>query len=202
MDRGRDRKTFKSIISNTMKELIKRLLVSVGLRHPAKGVKVSQARKAEVLLAHITSAMTDFIETGTYQGGMVEALRPHFKEIYSIEFNDDLYHFNDQKFRDDKNVHLYHGDSAKEIQKILKLITKPALFWLDAHGSGEITFQNSPIEAELIAIFNHSVRGHVIVIDDARHFSHHNIRAMHRLARSHNYRTVIEEGLFRLIPNR
>ena len=185
-----------------MKESIKRLLVSVGLRHPAKGVKVSQARKAEVLLAHTTSAVTDFVETGTYQGGMIEALRPHFKEIYSIELDDDLYHLNNKKFLDDKSVHLYHGDSAKEIRKILKLITKPALFWLDAHEPGEITFQNSPVEAELTAIFNHPVRGHVIVIDDARHFSRRHIRAVLRLARSHNYRTVIEEGLFRLIPNR
>jgi hypothetical protein len=31
-----------------------------------------------------------FVETGTYLGDMVEAVRPHFKKIYSIELSEEL----------------------------------------------------------------------------------------------------------------
>jgi hypothetical protein len=47
------------------------------------------------------------------------------------------------------------------------------LFWLDGHYSGGITAKgplDTPIVKELDSILNHSVTGHVILIDDARCF--------------------------------
>lgn len=144
--------------------------------------------------------MTTFIETGTSTGWMIEAMKRHFNDIYSIEFDDTLYKEADKKFMNDANVHIYHGDSAVQIHAILAQVTNPSLFWLDAHGTGNITFQNAPIEAELKAIFAHSVKGHIIVIDDARHFSLRDIRRIRRIAYRNNHSFLIEEGLFRLAP--
>lgn len=183
-----------------MKQLIKRTLLSVGLWNPAKGVKVSQEKKAEVLRRHLAPSMSDFVETGTHQGGMIEALGPYVKNIFSVEFDQELYQRAVERFRNDKNVYLYHGDSAKEIHLILNRIIKPALFWLDAHDAGDITFKNSPVLAEILAILNHPVRGHVVVIDDARHFRLRDIWAIRRIAHTYNYRLVIDDGLFRLLP--
>lgn len=48
-----------------------------------------------------------------------------------------------------------------------------ALFWLDGHYSGGHTArgkQDTPIRQELRIIFGHRIKGHVILIDDARLF--------------------------------
>lgn len=59
------------------------------------------------------------------------------------------------------------------LKVILRKITKPTLFWLDAHYSGDGTARgtkDTPIAKELQSIFDHSVKNHVILIDDARDF--------------------------------
>lgn len=183
-----------------MKKTIKKFLIRIGLRHPAKGIKISGERKVEILLSYRSPEITTLVETGTQFGTMIEACKNHFKEIYSVELDDNLYTTAVQRFQGEKNIHLYHGDSAQEMPNILSHISSPALFWLDAHGGGQINFGNSPIEAELNAIFNHTTKGHIILIDDARHFTHKDIRSIKRIAYTNNYRCVIDEGLFRITP--
>lgn len=184
-----------------MKQLLKKFLVDVGLRHPAKRIKVSPERKAQVLLSYKSPNTDILVETGTEFGTMIDAVKTHFKEIHSVELNDDLFNRACKKFDGQKNIHLYHGDSAQEISKILQAITTPALFWLDAHGGDQITFENSPIQMELSAILHHPIQSHVILIDDARHFSRGDIKKIERMARVGGYRCVIDEGLFRLTPS-
>lgn len=181
-----------------MKTLIKKTLALIGLYHPSFGVKISQGRKAEILLSY-KAGKANFIETGTHQGGMIEAMKQHFENIYSVELDDKLYDEAAEKFKGEKNVHLYQGDSAVKIREILECVTTPSLFWLDAHGSGEITFTNSPIESELRMILA-SRQKHTIVIDDARHFNHNDIGKIKKMARQNNYRCVINDGLFHLLP--
>ena len=187
-------------MKSKIKNIIKKAMVFVGLRHPAKGVKVSQARKAEILLDYKTPAMNVLIETGTHQGGMITALKKHFKEVYSIELDREIYEAAISKFSNEENVHLRYGDSAKEIHKILVNIAEPALIWLDTHASGLIDFNNSPIEFELRAIFNHPVKNFIILVDDARLFSVSDIRKIKRMAGANNYRCVIDEGIFKITP--
>jgi len=183
-----------------MKRIIKNILILLGLYNPAKGVKINQECKAEVLLSYKELAMNTFIETGTFRGDMIEALKKYFKNIYSIELDKNLYDAAICRFNGENNVHLYCGDSAKEINNILKQITSTALIWLDAYTDGDINFKNSPIEAELRAIFNHLVKGHVVLIDDARHFNMSDIRKIKKMAKDNNYSFLIDEGLFRLTP--
>ncbi|MFH0846040.1 MAG: glycosyltransferase family 10 [Patescibacteria group bacterium] len=114
-----------------------------------------------------------FIETGTYKGKMVEAMEKMFKKIYSIELDISLYRKAVDKFKQNTNILILNGDSGEILPSILKEINEPCLFWLDGHYSGDITAKgnlNTPIFKELTAIFNHPIKNHVILIDDARCF--------------------------------
>ena len=114
-----------------------------------------------------------FIETGTYVGAMVSAVKKTFKKIISIEFDKNLAEMAKNNFRQDKNITILEGDSGKLMPEVLKSLGEPALFWLDGHYVGESTGKsdlNTPIMKELETIFNHPIKGHVVLIDDARLF--------------------------------
>lgn len=113
------------------------------------------------------------IETGTYFGDMVEAMRGVFHRIYSIEISMKLYLKARKRFRKAPNVELIHGDSATELGRIVQIVNEPALFWLDGHYSGGVTgigSMHTPILEELKHILSCQNEGHVIIIDDARCF--------------------------------
>ena len=115
-----------------------------------------------------------FIETGTYLGEMLDAVKYGFKNIYSIELSSELYEKTKRKFLKYKNIQVFNGDSAKVLSEILKHLYEPCVFWLDAHYSEGITVKGdkeTPILDELERIFSHPIEGHVILIDDARFFT-------------------------------
>ncbi|MFC1567282.1 hypothetical protein ACFL3R_00410 [Thermodesulfobacteriota bacterium] len=118
-----------------------------------------------------------FIETGTYLGEMVCAVKYSFIKIYSIELGSELYKRAEKKFSKHKHIAIYNGDSSIVLPEILKRINEPCLFWLDAHYSAGITDKGekeTPIMKELESIFSHPIEGHVILIDDARCFTGQN----------------------------
>lgn len=114
------------------------------------------------------------VETGTYLGEMVEAQKNYFNKIISIELSEKLYADAKQKFSNDGNVFIVHGDSGKIMPKVISTLNEPAIFWLDGHYSAGITAKGEkecPIFEELHAIFNGKKLKHVILIDDARLFN-------------------------------
>jgi hypothetical protein len=115
-----------------------------------------------------------FIETGTFAGEMIAALRGRFARIISIEL-DPVWHARAvERFRANPEVTLMFGDSGARLPEALASLSEPALFWLDAHYSGPMTARgarDSPIAQELAAIRAHPVRGHVVLIDDMRDFN-------------------------------
>ena len=114
-----------------------------------------------------------FVESGTYYGDTVEAVKPWFEHVYSIELSRDLYEGAKKRFRSDRNVHLICGDSGEHIGALVKDIHQPALFWLDGHYSGGETARgerDTPIYEELAHILKAPDLGHVILIDDAHCF--------------------------------
>jgi hypothetical protein len=116
--------------------------------------------------------LSTLVETGTYFGSMVEAMKRRFSRVYSIEFSEELYQKAKQRFADDANVTLLQGDSAVRLKEIVGELGVPALFWLDAHYSGGVTARadlDTPIVEEIRTILS-SVHEHVLVIDDARCF--------------------------------
>ena len=115
-----------------------------------------------------------FIETGTFRGMMVNAMKDLVDEIYSIETSPAFYQQAKRVFSGEKHITILQGDSGEMIGHLLSEINRPCLFWLDAHYSGGITARGdleTPIQRELYHIFKDSIRhDHVILIDDARSF--------------------------------
>ncbi|HEV8634531.1 MAG TPA: class I SAM-dependent methyltransferase [Chloroflexota bacterium] len=113
------------------------------------------------------------VETGTYMGDMVAAMLDQFDRIYSIELSEELHARARARFADEPRVTILQGDSARVLPELLKELGVPCLFWLDGHYSSGVTAlgdRETPVEQELRAILTHTVRGHVVLIDDARQF--------------------------------
>jgi hypothetical protein len=114
-----------------------------------------------------------FIESGTYQGEMIDAVLGHFDRIYSIELNPEWTAFARRRFARHSKVCILEGDSQRKIPELLSDIHEPALFWLDG-GYCCWEGQNGSLNrllVELQAILSHRVEDHIILIDDARGFT-------------------------------
>lgn len=110
------------------------------------------------------------VETGTYYGEMVAAMRRHFDQIYSVEFDHALAERARKKFSRERHIHIIEGDSQKAVPELLKSLTTPTLFWLDAgyYGWAGLQGNRQRLTSELEAILRHGVKGNVILMDDAR----------------------------------
>ena len=130
--------------------------------------------KEECVLSHAKRyGLRILVETGTFHGEMIETALGHFDIIYSIELDDALYAAAVKKFAGHKEVRLLHGDSGQMIGKVLAELKAPALFWLDAHYSGDGTAHGpleTPIIAEMKQVLDHPIKTHAVLIDDARFF--------------------------------
>jgi hypothetical protein len=111
------------------------------------------------------------VETGTYMGETAWALRREFDRIETIELEPTLARLARVRFKKVRNVHAQEGDSASVLPRILVVLTEPALFWLDAHPGTDRSARDAPIplRAELAAIGQHPVGGHVVLIDDLKY---------------------------------
>ena len=110
------------------------------------------------------------IETGTYYGEMISAVRNSFDRIYSVEFDPALAQRAVRKFARDSKIQILEGDSQQVLPALLKSLAHPALFWLDAgyYGWAGLESDKRRLSVELEAILRHPVKGHVILMDDAR----------------------------------
>jgi hypothetical protein len=109
------------------------------------------------------------VETGTYYGEMVAAMKNRFDHIYSIEFEPELAQRASRKFARYKHIRIFCGDSRVVMPQVLALLTGPALFWLDAgyYGWVGIRTNEQRLSAELEMILGHPHR-HIVLLDDAR----------------------------------
>lgn len=109
------------------------------------------------------------VETGTYYGEMVAAMRRHFERIYSIEFDAEMASRAQRKFARDPHIRISCGDSRVVMPEVLGLLDGAALFWLDAGYYGWVGKQGDKqrLSDELELILAHRFR-HVILLDDAR----------------------------------
>jgi hypothetical protein len=114
--------------------------------------------------------LTVFIEAGTFEGRMPEALQYQFNKIYSIELNIDHYLNAKEKFYKFENISVIKGESSEQLPVILAEINAPALIWLDTHAWLEKGLEEISILKELKAILC-SDQSHIILINDARLFN-------------------------------
>jgi hypothetical protein len=136
-----------------------------------------------------------FVETGTFRGDMVEAMKQRFDRLYSIATT--------------PHVEILFGDSGEKLKEIMPRLTGPSLFWLDGHFSGGDTakgLEETPVMAELNHILDAPDLGHVIIVDDARLFgvdpAYPTISAMTEavLRRRPNLEVSVADDAIRFVP--
>lgn len=143
------------------------------VRHGRTGPAPHSMKIRTVRETALSHGLDVLVETGTYRGDMVAAQLGTFRRIVTIELSRDLHRQARSRFAKQGHVETLQGDSGLRIAEVLESIDRPALFWLDAHWSGGVTARaelDTPIGAELSAILDHPVKGHVVLIDDAREF--------------------------------
>jgi hypothetical protein len=109
------------------------------------------------------------VETGTYYGEMVAAMKRRFERIYSIEFVPELAERAQNKFAGEPHIRIFCGDSRVVMPEVLALLSGPALFWLDAGYYGWVGKQGDQqrLSAELDMVLSHPF-SHIVLLDDAR----------------------------------
>lgn len=173
-----------------MRQVVKTLLRRIGLWYPLVHVRQFGAVWNWILSGcpspppHVVKlrvvwwyckqlGLRKFVETGTHMGETAEWMARKGIDVVTVELSDRLYQLARARLQRYRNVTLIHGDTARLLPDLLGRLSEPACFWLDAHFSGEGTARgtaDTPISGELEAILTHPVRGHVILIDDARCF--------------------------------
>jgi hypothetical protein len=116
--------------------------------------------------------ITLFVETGTYFGETAYWASQCFKEVWTIEADEQIYQKAKKKYGDIKMIKFLLGDSKKVLKEIVEHLNHQTLFWLDSHWSGDETYgvdDECPLIEEIKAIVS-SERSHFIFIDDSRLF--------------------------------
>lgn len=147
-----------------------------------------------------------FVETGTFMGETTLAMSDIFERCWTVEIDKALYEQAVRRFDGRHNINALHGDSEARIADILRDIDMPAIFWLDGHYSRGNTGRgaaDTPIVNELTRIFQHPIKVHVILIDDARQFlginGYPTLKALHRFVRAHSpYRMRVSNDIIKL----
>jgi hypothetical protein len=163
-------------------------------------------KRAEIKKWQAMTGHTLFVETGTFLGDTTIAMAAVFQRCWTVEIDEALYQQALRKFEGHPHITAIRGDSETTIADILKDIDAPAIFWLDGHYSRGNTGRgvlDSPIMNELRRIFEHPIKTHVILIDDARLFLGRNgyptIKSLHRFVRdSSPYRMRVTNDIIKL----
>jgi len=114
------------------------------------------------------------VETGTFRGDAIFALRRVFREIHSIELSPELHARAVLDLGHLGHIHLHLGDSASELPRIAAQLGCPAIFWLDGHfcsGPSARGQKDTPIFEELSFLLGRPAGEDVVLIDDARLFN-------------------------------
>ncbi len=114
-------------------------------------------------------ALRSLVETGTYYGEMVAAMKRNFDRIISIEFVPELAERAQRKFDSMPQIKILCGDSRTLIPELVASLSEPTLFWLDAGYYGWIGKQGEQdrLSVEIRSILNHPLE-HIVLLDDAR----------------------------------
>jgi hypothetical protein len=160
--------------------------------------------KAAAVRRHATAARSVFVESGTFFGDMVAAVRPDFARLFSIELSGRLARRAQRRFAADAAVTILSGDSGALLGPLLLSVNAPAVLWLDGHYSGWLTARgetDTPVRREIEAALDSGTSDDVILIDDARLFGAHpaypSIDEVLALVRSHrpSWRLRVEDDV-------
>jgi len=178
------------------------------IRHSLRPQPVHPDRKREILREHgHRFGCRVLIETGTYLGDTLAALKGDFHQLHSIELSPQLHQDAKRRFKDSPHIRLHLGNSGDVLPYLLSELDEPCLFWLDGHASGSDTAQPdelTPILRELHAIVAHPVKQHCILIDDAREFGrgkgYPSLKRVKHIVAGDYPTWSIEEDIIRITP--
>lgn len=118
------------------------------------------------------SGATTIIEVGSYRGVTTKRLARIFKNVISIEIDENLHKIASDRCSKLSNVQVILGDGSELLPKIAPETSNTLLF-LDGHFSGGITGMGDieePVLQELDLIASHLDNFVAFVIDDFREF--------------------------------
>lgn len=115
-----------------------------------------------------------FVETGTLMGRTAEWASVHFEQVYTMEIAYNLFALAKSVLKSFSNVQLIYGDSQAILKDLVPMLSKPTLFWLDAHWSRDLGYPKfdaaiCPVLEE-IATLSTAIPDHVVLVDDLRLF--------------------------------
>lgn len=121
-----------------------------------------------------TARLAHAVESGTYRGSTAQSLGSIFESVTTIELSPALARLAGQRLEAMEHVHVRQGSSREALPEIVRDLPGPALYWLDAHWSGDETVgedEECPLLEEIRAIDAEPISANsVILIDDARLF--------------------------------
>jgi len=137
------------------------------------------------------------IESGTWKGDFCEKVKNDYQEIHTIEIIEELYNKATERFKNDAHITCHFGNSPEILSKILANINEPATFWLDAHYSygNQPNDTRAPLIQELDVIAKHTIKQHMIMIDDIRLFHEYgtSVAEVSNILRSINNNYIIKQ---------
>ncbi len=138
------------------------------------------------------------VETGTFKGDSTRVMAQNFSKVYTIELDEALHKATSEKLKAEglDNIEFILGDSGDKIESLTREIKEPAIFFLDAHWSGDTSVdwdssrwkgygvntahlgasdtptgeEQVPLNKEMNAIANNFHQQAVIYIDDLKNF--------------------------------
>jgi hypothetical protein len=184
---------------------------------PAPRVPSSEEKRARILEIAKRLQCNTFVETGTFVGDTVAYMLGHFRSIISIELSPELARRAQRRFLQEPSVRILEGNSSEVLGSVMQTLGERAFFWLDGHYSYTCDVEgerietargpeDTPVLKELAALLGDSAYDHVIVIDDARHFTgkgaYPTRRAISRLVQSYDrgYKVSVEDDMIILVP--
>ena len=122
-------KTLTQMINTKIKNIKRTILMIKETKKRRKMSKIQpppERIKHEVVKTYAKNFLISiFVETGTYEGEMVNAIRKIFETIYSIELDYELYNSAKEKFSKYNQISIIQGDSSKILPLILSKIDQP-----------------------------------------------------------------------------
>jgi glycosyltransferase involved in cell wall biosynthesis len=143
-------------------------------RDPIPDTHIDNPRRKRDMLIRLRDRydLGTLVETGTGVGDLTHWCWRYFRQVLTVEMDDQSYAAVAQRFaRHRDRVEYFHSDSVTFLRSALASFERrPVLFFLDAHYSGPGTARgtlDSPLSEELGLILA-SNPNHVVVVDDAR----------------------------------
>lgn len=131
------------------------------------------------------------IETGSAVGdGIQRALDAGFERIYSIELQQSYFQHCVKRFGNNKKVHMLNGKSSNMMVMLTSKLSKPVVYFLDAHPSGPGSagheelmregtgsdFDQDIIIMNELSVITQGKHDDVIIIDDQQGVNHITLR--------------------------